>query len=323
MQADIETHPLYHYADFALNTIRQRFPQGAGNRVDAVTHNPPPDIFENMSKFSKFSSAENPNATEFAALIAGLQNASADILVSYALGALRLQHPGDKALFSCWYINQEIPNAGRTTGAHQQTHAVLVIGDALICDLWSREVYKMSDFERKRVTEPSVTMCFIWYNITLKFPIGLYLCAIRPLHGQISTLSCDNAESFFQVLEKLVTKDSHSSSAAASRTTHSTQNHFFASSLGQRDTWESAHKKIVGYVTDEQGHSHTIRRLGDTKRYAYWNHHSHMPTFIKFVKNTTTGEYHSDLGVLSTKRPTKDTQSAVNKLNNCSLDGGR
>jgi hypothetical protein len=125
MQADIETHPLYRYADFALNTIHQRFPQGAGNRVDAVTHNPPPDIFENMTKFSKFASAENPNATEFAEIIAGLKNGSSDILVSYALGSLRLQHPADKALFSCWYINQDIPNEGRATGEYHSDLGVL------------------------------------------------------------------------------------------------------------------------------------------------------------------------------------------------------
>ena len=44
------------------------------------------------------------------------------------MGRLRLKFPKVKALFSCIYITQDIPNPGVSEGEYQQTHALLVIG---------------------------------------------------------------------------------------------------------------------------------------------------------------------------------------------------
>ena len=334
MQENIETHPLYHYADFALNKISQRFPQGAGNRLDQPTPIIPLNIFENMIKFIQFSSAPHPNAQEYAQLITGLKDATADIMVSYSVGSLRMQYPDKKTLFSCLYINQDIPQ--NTSKSYQQTHVLLAIGakssesenvetvllnnpNALICDLWAQRVYKMADFYRIRMAEPTITMCFLLYNLTLKFPIGLFLCGMRPLHGQLRRLSCDNAEPFFQILEDFVSQDTHLE--AAHRTNLRTQSLFSETFLGRRETWERAHKQIVGYITDPQGHTHTIRRLSNTHHYAYWDHHTHSPTRLKFRKDSESGEYHSDLGVLSKAMPHKDipvieTKNEVSTYNN-------
>ena len=314
IQTDIKTHPLHAYATYAVNATQQRFPQGAGNRIDGPPQATAPEILENLDKFIKFSAASELNVPELTTLISALKSGSADILVSYALGCLRLKYPQEKALFSCLYITQNIPNPG-AEGTYQQTHALLVIGastnataktlftlspDALICDLWSHQIYLARDFQTRVASEPFVQMCFIWYNITLQCPMGLCIKALQPLHGKINILSCDNANLFFQILEAMVIED-------RAQNLH-TKSFFALATHQRRDIWERDNVKIVGYITDKEGSCHTIHRIGNLKKFSYWNPETNKPTQIAFKKNAETGEYLSDLGLLSTTPPAKQSE---------------
>ena len=325
LQRDIKNHPLYAYAQCAVNVTQRRFPQGAGNRIDGPPQATVPEILENLHKFIKFSASSELNVQELTTLIADLKSGSADILVSYALGGLRLKYPTLKALFSCLYITQDIPNTGVAEGAFQQTHALLVIGastnvtaetlftsspNALICDLWSQQIYLARDFQTRVASEPFIQMCFILYNLTLQCPMGLCISALQPLHGKINILSCDNANLFFQTLEAMVVQDITLSSTQNLRA----QSLFAVSQPQQRDDWERDNAKIVGYVTDIQGICHTIHRIGNLKKFGYWNPETRTQTLIKFKKNVETGDYMSDLGTLSTITPTKQAESRPNEI---------
>ena len=112
LQTDIKNHPLYPYAQYAVNVTQRRFPQGAGNRIDGPPQATAPEILENLHKFIKYSASSELNVQELTTLIADLKSGSADILTSYALGGLRLKFPKVKALFSCIYTTQDIPNPG-------------------------------------------------------------------------------------------------------------------------------------------------------------------------------------------------------------------
>ena len=321
---DIKTHPLYPYAEFALKTIQHRFPEGAGNIVRQAPYNSK-QLMETLQKYSKFS-ASTPDAADWAALISNMQDGSADIMTCYALGCLRLQYPAEQDLFNCIYINQAIPNSQLNSHSSNQTHVVLLVGEqkntnfetlstdpatnALIIDLWSEQVYRVSEFHQRKAEEPLLgiwcLLCEYIKGFPIGPPVGLLLTTLRLLHGIPVILPYHASQPFFQILEDMVRNDKHYAALISSREkTHlPTQSLFALSPLQQRAAWERAHVRLVGYVTDTKGNCHTIRRLNDSKKLAYWNPDTHTPTRIRFNKNSES-VYVSDLGELSMESPAK------------------
>lgn len=321
---DINMHPLYPYAEFALKTIQHRFPDGAGNRVRQAPYNSK-QLMETLHKYIKFSTS-NPDAVDWAALIANMQDGSADIMTCYALGCLRLQYPAEQDLFNCIYINQAIPNNNLVSQSSKQTHVLLLVGakkdvnfetlstdpstKALIVDLWSEQVYRASEFHQRKTEEPLLgiwcILCEFIKGFPIGLPIGLYVTTLRTLQGTPVILPYHASQPFFQILEDMVRNDRSSAAPTSStETTYlPTQSLFALSPLQQRAAWEHAHVRLVGYVTDTNGTCHTIRRLNDSKKLAYWNPETDTPTRIRFIKNSV-GVYVSDLGELSTVPPAK------------------
>lgn len=319
MQQKIEnaSHPLSEYAEFAHNTIRNRFPLGAGDNIDNAKLQAKA-LQDNLIKFIRFSSL-TPHAQEYTHILTDLNCGNADILACYALGSLRLRYPKMRSLFNLMYINQTIPGIINT-----QTHVLLVIGaqenissetlfthnpNALICDLWSEETYLIRDFEqRKTLTTPNL-MGFLLYHLPTTAIAGLSFHPVKNLHGEISIFPIKMQAASHQILEETV----HADITRSLRKSYATESldeakrfpgrSIFAVPAAQkREVWEKDHPNIIGYVTDQNGICHKIHRLtGTIKQYAFWNELTNAAAPITFKKSGE--QFVSSMGPLSTVQP--------------------
>lgn len=328
--SDIHTHPLYSYAEYALTTIRERFPQGAGNLTNSSTTKSLDELTEDMVKFIAFARHSAPNAIEFAALLDGLTTASADIMTCYALGALRLKYSDQKSLFNCIYIHQDMKNDVATSPKPGHTHSLLVIGaqtdtttttlfkknpEALICDLWSQTIYTVQEFYDRKIEDQLRSVILLWCNIRTQSPVGIYLHNLKPLHGKITIYPHTEVDIFFRVLQEMVIRDKLKLSCHSELPRHSERSEesptaqemsrktrhdvrLFAITFSElRIQWETQHADIIGYVNDNSGTLHSIHIIKGTGQYAYWNPDIHAPTIISF-EETANGTYVSTLGAL-------------------------
>ncbi|MGV3739937.1 MAG: hypothetical protein ACO1N3_01425 [Gammaproteobacteria bacterium] len=328
--SEIQSNPFYSYAEYALTTIRERFPLGAGNLDHSSTSKTLDELIKDISKFIVFAEHPTPNAIDLVELIEGLTSASADIMTCYALGALRLKYSKQKSLFNCIYIQHEIKNDVITTHKTGHTHSLLVLGakadttstnlltenpNALICDLWSQSIYTVREFYVRRIEDQLRSIIFLWCNIRTLSPVGIYLYNLKPLQGTISIFPLADVEMFFRVLQEMVIRDRLKIPGHAELSHHSAHSErspitpeisrkprhdsrLFATTFSDlRIHWETKHSEIIGYVNDESGTVHSIHIINDTGQYAYWNPEIHAPTFINFEK-AADGTYMSALGML-------------------------
>lgn len=321
---DILTHPFYPYAEYALETVRTRFPNGAGNVFVAESSKTVEELTDDMSKFAAFSQHSLPNGAEFSHLIADLNSATADIMTCYAIGALRIKYQKAKhSLFNCIYINQ-------TTEKNLYTHVLLLIGadptatdktlfssspDALICDLWTSSIYTVQELHARQAENQILNIFSLWYNVKTQVPVGICLDLLRPLQGDITKFSQSDVENFFIILQEMVIRDrlrrvsgkiDQIDSSIKAQNTESlldqishlnTQSLFAHSFVDLKHLWEEKHPDIVGYVSDELGNVHTIRRMTNTKQYAYWDLDIDAPMLISLHKNSEE-QWVSHLGTL-------------------------
>lgn len=310
---DLGAHPLYLYAEFAFSTIQARFPQGMGNRVDPAIQYNESIIVQNLLTFKAFSESSKPNALDYAQIIANLKSGNADILACYALGSLYLQYPEQKSLFQLLYVTQTIPGI-----YNDQTHVLLLIGapedvtietlfqypDSLVCDFSSNDIYLTPDFHKRQNEKITQDTWFLLFNMRTMHYAGLIRCAIQNLNGSLRLMPKVAVEEFYNELESMVHIDkgcAQSNSLTRRIEKLHSQSIFTKSPEEQRKIWEAEHSRIVGYVTDHLDICHTIHRIYNTKKYAYWNSQTNAPVSITFKK--IDGIFISDLGPLSASTP--------------------
>lgn len=323
--SEISTHPFYEYAAFARRVIRERFPEGAGDKVNIEAHTTDHQkIYRTLRHFNHFSSSSAPMRHTYINILSQLQSGSADIFCCYALGCLRRRYPTQKACFNIIYIHQPPPNLGL---AH--THALLLIGppatdcetaftthsNQLICDLWLNDIYLAKDFYTRQAESPSVYTWFLSPHVPTQVNTDIYFAPLKPLQGSLSIHTVQEFEIFYNVLEETVGIEEEQKaetklglSESTDEAKHLPNQGIFSVKGRERIIWEHDNPFIVGYVTDSHGICHTIRKFKAVNAFAFWDENSQAPATITFHK---IGEdYVCEMGQLS-KTPSLNTEQNI------------
>ncbi len=144
----------YQYALEAMSAIDQRCPLGGINRVDVVEELklPQQEVLNKLKTCSAWGKERNNNHSPniLADLLQNLRGANCNILTNYALGYMQPRHL----------------DVSFETGFLGTNHNQLVIGrpknsgpanistwneDALICDVWAKEIYLAVNFYNVRI----------------------------------------------------------------------------------------------------------------------------------------------------------------------------
>lgn len=222
----VQDHPLFSYVTEAFDIIDHRFPEGAGDREAPVSGYNYYKLQATLEKLYAFTTAEDIDAGVLGRSIADLQCGSADVFVFYALGHLRSVHH-DKSHFNIinliqndLYLNKKpLPLASHT---FTKVHALLIIGskeapdpqtfiknnrNAIICDLWAREAYLLSELEERRSAEKKLPALLLLSSQQPPFNKRIIKIQYNYLQGDIQIGDHEVLEPLFLELEKLVQSD--------------------------------------------------------------------------------------------------------------------
>lgn len=309
----LTTHPFFSYAQEAFSIIDRRFPEGAGDKNNDRSMTAPSSeyhaaLIKKLNIFDTFSNTNFSEEYDFAGLITGLTSGSADILSCYALGHLRTTFPEARPYFSLVAIRQTVDTA---LTPFFVSHCLLLISstpisnkyglihnnNALLCDLWSREMYLATSLPQQQARHTLVTISARCKN---PFELGeetTSFCVCDYLNGAITLMPVAAWNKFYKKFQKMAISSPplkieepspapvSSKPGISSVTNKSVFTH-------ARSIWERKNSTMIGYFCDEQGSYHPIRRVNHNTQFGYWDPHTDRMQLVLGITKNEYGTYY-------------------------------
>ena len=158
-------HPAFEAIAAARKAIRERFPEGAINRLDVVSRSglKEPEIISRLKKLLLLDEDFFEDLNNTASISATMNYGNCGLFATYGLSFFRINHP-NILTENLYFYNHQAILVGRNPSTVENSYETWN-EDTIVCDLWADKYYFISELAQYRTSANNIPFCAIFMPV--------------------------------------------------------------------------------------------------------------------------------------------------------------